>query len=49
MLFTEYTKYLLALARGIVPVKQTPDGLALAETRPAAEPLAASSFLVGLL
>jgi uncharacterized SAM-binding protein YcdF (DUF218 family) len=32
VLFTEYTKYLLALARGIVPVKPTPDGIALAET-----------------
>jgi uncharacterized SAM-binding protein YcdF (DUF218 family) len=32
VLFTEYTKYLLALARGIVPVRPTPDGIALAET-----------------
>lgn len=32
VLFTEYNKYLLALARGIVPVKPTPHGLALAET-----------------
>ncbi|QPC90674.1 YdcF family protein [Mesorhizobium sp. INR15] len=32
VLFTEYNKYLLALARGIVPMKPTPDGLALAET-----------------
>ena len=32
VLFTEYTKYLLALARGIVPVKPTADGIALAET-----------------
>ncbi|WP_421916108.1 YdcF family protein [Mesorhizobium sp.] len=32
VLFTEYNKYLLALARGIVPVKPTPDGIALAET-----------------
>jgi uncharacterized SAM-binding protein YcdF (DUF218 family) len=32
VMVTEYTKYLLALARGIVPVKQTPDGIALAET-----------------
>ena len=31
VLFTEYNKYLLALARGIVPVKPTPDGIALAE------------------
>jgi uncharacterized SAM-binding protein YcdF (DUF218 family) len=32
VLFTEYNKYLLALARGIVPVKPTPDGIALADT-----------------
>jgi len=32
VMVTEYTKYLLALARGIVPVKSTPDGMALAET-----------------
>ena len=32
VLFTEYNKYLLALARGILPIKPTPDGLALAET-----------------
>ncbi|RUW58303.1 YdcF family protein, partial [Mesorhizobium sp. M7A.F.Ca.US.008.03.1.1] len=32
VLFTEYNKYLLALARGIVPVKPTPNGIALAET-----------------
>ena len=32
VLFTEYNKYLLALARGIVPMKPTPDGIALAET-----------------
>jgi uncharacterized SAM-binding protein YcdF (DUF218 family) len=32
VLFTEYNKYLLALARGIVPVKPTPDGIAVAET-----------------
>ncbi len=32
VLFTEYNKYLLALARGIVPVKPTPHGFALAET-----------------
>jgi uncharacterized SAM-binding protein YcdF (DUF218 family) len=31
VLFTEYNKYLLALARGIVPVKPTPTGIALAE------------------
>ena len=31
-MFTEYTKYLLALARGLVPMKPTPDGIALAET-----------------
>ncbi|TIT39167.1 MAG: YdcF family protein, partial [Mesorhizobium sp.] len=36
VLFTEYNKYLLALARGIVPVKPTPTGIALAE---AAEPI----------
>lgn len=27
VLFTEYTKYLAALARGVVPVRYTPDGL----------------------
>jgi uncharacterized SAM-binding protein YcdF (DUF218 family) len=32
VLFTEYNKYLLALARGIVPVKPSPHGIALAET-----------------
>ncbi|MBZ9678323.1 YdcF family protein [Mesorhizobium sp. ES1-1] len=32
VLFTEYNKYLLALVRGIVPVKPTPDGISLAET-----------------
>lgn len=32
VLFTEYNKYLLALARGILPVKPTPDGFAVAET-----------------
>lgn len=32
VLFTEYNKYLLALARGILPVKPTPDGIALADT-----------------
>lgn len=32
VLFTEYTKYLLALARGIVPVRPMPDGIAQAET-----------------
>ncbi|WP_027143489.1 YdcF family protein [Mesorhizobium sp. WSM3626] len=32
VLFTEYTKYLLALARGIIPLKPTPEGIALAET-----------------
>jgi uncharacterized SAM-binding protein YcdF (DUF218 family) len=31
VLLTEYSKYLLALARGIVPVRQTPDSVALAE------------------
>jgi len=30
VLFTEYGKYLLALARGIVPLKPTPDGVRLA-------------------
>jgi hypothetical protein len=34
VLLTEYSKYLLALARGIVPVKQTPDGITLAEAAP---------------
>lgn len=32
VLFTEYNKYLLALVRGIVPVKPTPGGISLAET-----------------
>ena len=32
VLFTEYNKYLLSLARGIVPVKPTPDGIAVAAT-----------------
>ena len=31
VLLTEYSKYLLALARGIVPVRQTVDSVALAE------------------
>ena len=31
VLLTEYSKYLLALARGIVPVRQTADSVALAE------------------
>ena len=31
VLLTEYSKYLLALARGIVPLRQTADGIALAE------------------
>jgi uncharacterized SAM-binding protein YcdF (DUF218 family) len=31
VLFTEYNKYLLALARGIVPARPTRDGIALAE------------------
>ncbi|WP_410000526.1 YdcF family protein [Mesorhizobium sp. SP-1A] len=31
VMFTEYNKYLLALARGVVPVKPTPGGIALAE------------------
>lgn len=31
VLLTEYSKYLLALARGILPVRQTADGIALAE------------------
>jgi len=30
VLFTEYNKYLLALARGVVPLKPTPDGVTLA-------------------
>ncbi len=30
VLFTEYNKYLLALARGILPLRPTPDGVALA-------------------
>ena len=32
VMFTEYTKYLLALARGLVPVRPTHDGIELAET-----------------
>jgi uncharacterized SAM-binding protein YcdF (DUF218 family) len=32
VLFTEYNKYLLALARGIVPVRPTADGISLAAT-----------------
>ncbi|BCG92642.1 hypothetical protein MesoLj131a_15060 [Mesorhizobium sp. 131-2-1] len=31
VLLTEYSKYVLALARGIVPLRQTADGIALAE------------------
>jgi len=31
VLFTEYNKYLLALARGIVPLRPTPDGVTLAD------------------
>jgi uncharacterized SAM-binding protein YcdF (DUF218 family) len=31
VLFTEYNKYLLSLARSIVPLKPTPDGLTLAD------------------
>jgi uncharacterized SAM-binding protein YcdF (DUF218 family) len=31
VLFTEYNKYLLALARGVLPLKPTPDGITLAE------------------
>lgn len=31
VLFTEYNKYLLALARGVVPVRQTADGITLAQ------------------
>jgi uncharacterized SAM-binding protein YcdF (DUF218 family) len=34
VLFTEYNKYLLALARGIVPLKPTPDGVTLAGATP---------------
>jgi uncharacterized SAM-binding protein YcdF (DUF218 family) len=30
VLFTEYNKYLLALARGVLPLKPTPDGITLA-------------------
>jgi uncharacterized SAM-binding protein YcdF (DUF218 family) len=35
VLLTEYSKYLLALARGIVPARQTAGGIALAEASPA--------------
>lgn len=31
VLFTEYNKYLLALARGVLPVRPTSDGLAMAD------------------
>ena len=31
VLLTEYSKYLLALARGVLPLRQTADGIALAE------------------
>lgn len=31
VLFTEYNKYLIALARAVVPVRSTPNGVALAE------------------
>lgn len=31
VLFTEYNKYLLALARGVLPLKPTPDGVTLAQ------------------
>jgi uncharacterized SAM-binding protein YcdF (DUF218 family) len=31
VLFTEYNKYLVALARGVVPVRQTANGISLAE------------------
>lgn len=31
VLFTEYNKYLMALARGIVPLKPTPQGISIAE------------------
>ncbi|MBN9242052.1 MAG: YdcF family protein [Mesorhizobium sp.] len=34
VLFTEYNKYLLALARGVVPLKPTPDGVTLAGASP---------------
>lgn len=30
VLFTEYNKYLVALARGVLPLKPTPDGMSLA-------------------
>jgi uncharacterized SAM-binding protein YcdF (DUF218 family) len=36
VLFTEYNKYLLALARGILPLKPTPDGVTLADMTPPA-------------
>lgn len=32
VLFTEYNKYLLALARGVLPLRPTPDGVALVGT-----------------
>jgi hypothetical protein len=36
VLFTEYNKYLLALARGVLPLKPTPDGVTLADIAPPA-------------
>jgi uncharacterized SAM-binding protein YcdF (DUF218 family) len=36
VLFTEYNKYLVALARGIVPVRSTPQGIALVDVSAAA-------------
>jgi hypothetical protein len=33
VLFTEYNKYLLALARGVVPVKPTSDGMVVVHCR----------------
>lgn len=36
VLFTEYNKYLVALARGIVPVRSTPQGIGIADASAAA-------------
>lgn len=35
VLFTEYNKYLVALARGVLPLKPTPEGMAIAGMQPA--------------
>ncbi len=37
VLFTEYNKYLVALARGVLPLKPTPDGVTIAGIQPAVQ------------